>query len=93
MVGKTKSTIRQNKKYNLRRGKLPSKRSDKMAKALLSRNRERGAVVWHSSLVVVVAVVLLGNDLQLVTKVVEVTLDRLETGCLDSRLEASDSIA
>lgn len=45
MVGKTKSTIRQNKKYNLRRGKSPSKRSDKMAKALLSRNRERG-VPW-----------------------------------------------
>ena len=45
MVGKTKSTIRQNKKYNLRRGKSPSKRSDKMATALLSRNRERG-VPW-----------------------------------------------
>ena len=70
MVGKTKSTIRQNKKYNLRRGKLPSKRSDKMATALSPRNRERGAAVWHSSLVVVVAVVLLGNDLQLVAEVV-----------------------
>lgn len=61
MVGKTKSTIRQNKKYNLRRGKSPSKRSDKMAKALLSRNRERGAVVWHSSLVVVMEIVYLGT--------------------------------
>ena len=71
MVGKTKSTIRQNKKYNLRRGKSPSKRSDKMAKALLSRNRERGVPwCWHPSLVVVVAVVLLGDDLQLVAEVV-----------------------
>ncbi len=93
MVGKTKSTIRQNKKYNLRRGKSPSKRSDKMAKALLSRNRERGAVVWHSSLVVVVAFVLLRHNLQLVAEVVKVTLDRLETGCLDSRFKTCDGIA
>lgn len=42
-----------------------------MAKALLSRNRERGVPwCWHPSLVVVVAVVLLGDDLQLVAEVV-----------------------
>ena len=42
MVGKTKSTIRQNKKYNLRGGEFPSGQSDKMATALSSRNRKRG---------------------------------------------------
>ena len=50
-------------------------------------------MVWHSSLVVVVDVVLLGHDLQFVAEVVEVTLDRLETGCLDSRFKACDGIA
>ncbi len=61
MVGKTKSTIRQNKKYNLRRGKSPSKRSDKMATALSPRNRERGAVCGTPLSCVVVAVVYLGT--------------------------------
>ena len=60
-----------------------------MATALSPRNRERGAVVWHSSLVVVVAVVLLRHNIQLVA---EVTLDGRQVSCLLARLEASDGI-
>ena len=93
MVGKTKSTIRQNKKYNLRRGKSPSKRSDKMAAALSPRNRERGAVCGTPLSCVVVVVALLGDYLQLVAEVVQVTLDRLDSGCLLARLETCDGIA
>ena len=44
MVRKTKSTILQNEKYNLRGDGFPSEQSDKMATELSSRYKERGAV-------------------------------------------------
>ena len=44
-----------------------SGQSDKMATTLSSRNGERGVPWWHSSLVVVVTVALLGDDGELVS--------------------------
>ncbi len=93
MVGKTKSTIRQNKKYNLRGGEFPFGQSDKMAISLSSRNKERGVPWWwHSSLVCCRVGCLLGDYLQLVAEVVQIALDGRQLGCLYSRFKASDSV-